>query len=169
MEKQFIECGKIVSTHGVKGELKIEPWTDDPNYLLEFSTLYLDSGKTPLKVVGSRIHKGMLLLMAEGIDSIDTANQYRGKVLCINRADDPDDSPFLIDFLGIHVLDADSGKDYGKITNVIRTGANDVYELRNEEGIERLVPDIPQVVLETDFATKVMKIRPLKGLFEDAD
>lgn len=165
MKRQFIECGKIVSTHGIKGEMKIMPWTDDVSYLLGFSRFFLENGRIELKVKTSRIHKNMLLLLADGISDMDTAAKYRGQVICLARDDDPDDSPFLIDFIGVEVTDVDTGEAYGKILDVVRTGANDVYVLRGGDK-ERLVPDIPQVIIETDLKARTMKIRPLKGLFD---
>lgn len=166
MKKQFIQCGKIVSTHGVRGELKVLPWTNQPQHLLEFSRFYLADG-SQLTVTGSRIHKNMLLLTVEGISTLEEARNYRGQILSLNREDDPDDAPYLVDFIGVRVTDQDTGQDYGVITEVIQTGANDVYVLLDDENVERLIPDIPQVVLETDLDAQTMKIRPLKGLFDD--
>lgn len=167
--KKYIECGKIVSTHGIKGEVKIQPWTDDAEHLLKFDSFYLEANGKALAVDSSRVHKNMLMVKFKGISSMDEANEYRGKVLYINREEDPDDRPYLQDYIGVKVTDIDTGADYGKIVDVIVTGANDVYDLKDDNGRQRLVPDIPQVVLETDLVAREMKIRPLKGLFDDED
>ena len=169
MLKRYLECGKIVSTHGVRGELKVEPWCDGAEYLRGFKTLYLDAkGEKPLKVISTREHKGMALMMLEGIDDMDKAIAMRGKVLYLDRQDAPDDGqPFLQDLIGLSVVDVDSGCEYGKLHDVIETGANDVYDIRDAAGKQRLVPAIPPVIIETDFDAGVMRIRPLEGLFDE--
>lgn len=169
MLKQYIEFGKIVSTHGIKGEMKVQLWTNEPNLLLDYPVFYLDKGKTPLEVVSARVHKNMLLLMIEGVGSIDEANKYRGKTLYLDREDDEDDRPYLQDYVGMRVTDIDTKESYGKITDVLVTGANDVFALKDDKGVERLVPDIPQVIISSDFTNMTMEIRPLEGLFDNED
>ncbi len=170
MQKQYLECGKIVSTHGVRGELRVQPWCDSPEYICEFSTLYLQNGEKSLKVEQARVNKNVVLLKVAGIDTLDAAVTLRGRVLYINREDAPDDEgTFIQDLIGLTVIDADSGKTWGKLTDVLSTGANDVYVLNCEDGVERLVPAIPDVIIETDVDGGTMKIRPLKGLFDDED
>ena len=171
MIKRYLECGKVVSTHGVRGEVKVQPWCDTPEFLLDFKTLYLEQGKKPVKVESARVHKGMVLLKVAGIDTLDGAVTLRGRILYIDREDAPVEEGryFIQDLLGMTVLDADSGAVYGKLTDVIPTGANDVYEITTPEGKQLLAPAIPQVVVETDVAGRTMRIRPLKGLFDDAD
>jgi 16S rRNA processing protein RimM len=170
MLKQYLECGKIVGTHGLRGEIKVQPWSDSPDFLCGFDVFYLDAnGEKPIRVASARVHKHMALLCFEGINSIDDANNMRGKVLYINRDDAPDDGkPFIQDLLGLAVLDADTGEFYGKLMEVLETGANDIYIVRNDEGGEKLIPVIPQVVISTDIKGGEVLIRPLRGLF-DAD
>ncbi len=168
MRKQYLECGKIVSTHGVKGELRVQPWCDTPEYLTEFGTLYLKNGETKLKVESARVNKNMVLLKLAGVDDMDAAVEMRGRVLYIDRADAPDTGgEFVQDLLGLNVLDADTGRLWGKLADVLKTGANDVYSVKDGSGKERLVPVIPEVVLETDIDGGFIKIRPLKGLFDE--
>jgi len=171
MYKQYLECGKIVSTHGIRGELRVQPWCDSPDFLLDFEVLYLDKGNKPLAVEQARAQKNMLLLKLEGINNLDDAAALRGKVLYIDRDDAPLDQGehFIQDLLGLDVIDADTGMVYGKLSDVLFTGANDVYELTGENGEKKLFPAIRDVVLETDVQAGVMRIRPLKGLFDDAD
>ena len=167
MKKQFLECGKIVSTHGIKGEVKVQHWCDGPEYLCGFATVYLEKGQKALAVEKARVNKNEVLLKLAGIDDMDTAGTLRGKVLYIDREDDPEnDGIFLQDLMGLAVSDVDTGLSYGKVTDVLRTGANDVYEITDEAGVKRLVPAIPQVVTELDVEAGFMKIRPLKGLFD---
>ncbi|MCL2069326.1 MAG: PRC-barrel domain-containing protein, partial [Oscillospiraceae bacterium] len=93
---------------------------------------------------------------------------FRGKIIYINRSDAPDDGkPFLQDLIGLTVLDADTGEIYGKLHDVLETGANDVYSIRDESGRERLVPVIRQVIISTDIEGGEMRIRPLAGLFDE--
>ena len=171
MKKQYLECGKIVSTHGVKGEVRVQPWCDTPEYLCSFHTVYLQNGQVPLAVEQARVNKNMALLKISGIDTLDAAAALRGAILCINRDDEPstaEDGVFFIqDLIGLRVLDADTGREWGNLTDVFSTGANDVYELTDAQGTTRLLPAITQVVLQTDIAAGVMYIRPLDGLFEN--
>ena len=168
MQKRYLECGKIVSTHGLRGEVRVQPWCDSPDFLVGLPTLYLDSGATPVTVREARAHKNVLILKLAGVDDIDTAAALRGKILCLDRADATleEGEYFIQDLLGLQVLDADTGEDYGKLTDVLHTGANDVYELTGGQGEKRLVPAIPDVVIERDIAGGTIRIRPLKGLFE---
>jgi len=168
MQKQYLECGKIVSTHGLRGEVRVQPWCDGPGFLLDFDTLYFDSGATRLEVEDARAHKNVLILKLAGVGDIDAAAALRGKILYIDREDAPMDEGehFVQDLLGLRVLDADTGLEYGKITDVLQTGANDVYELTGDDGKKKLVPAIPDVVINTDITSGVMTIRPLEGLFE---
>jgi len=170
MKKKYLECGRIVAVHGVRGEVRVQPWCDSPDFLLNFPTLYLQGGTLPLRVERARVHKSMVLLKPVGCDSMDAAVTLRGKILYIDREDAPaeDEGFFVQDLLGISVVDADTGRVWGTLTDVLSTGANDVYEITDGTQ-KRLVPAIPQVVLETDPDAGVMRIRPLKGLFEDED
>ena len=167
LKKEFLECGKIVAPHGVRGEVRIEPWCE-PDFLTEFHTLYMD-GK-PVQVTAARVQKNMNVLKLEGINSRDEAIGLRGKILFLRRADArlEEGEYFVQDFIDCQVIDIDTGADYGKVYDLRPTGANDVYYLRDQEGRERLVPAIPEVVLEKDIDGGIIKIRPLEGLF-DAD
>lgn len=170
MLKQFLECGKIVSTHGIKGELKLLHWCNSAEYLLDFKNLYLDNGgKQRLDIEASRIHKGMLLLKVRGIDSIDDAVPLRGKILYLNREDDTSPGLFIQDILGMDVQNADTKKEYGKITDVFSTGVHNVYTITDTAGKERLIPVIPEVIVNMDTDARLLLIRPLKGLFDDED
>ena len=168
MRKKYLECGKIVSTHGVRGEIKVKPWCDSPEFLCGFKMLYLDAGgEKSVRILSARVHKGMALILLEGVGSIDEAAALRGKVLYIDRSDAPDDGkPFLQDLIGLIVRDTDTGEIYGKLADIIETGANDVYIVRAESGRELLVPVIPQVIIKTDIDGGEITIRPLEGLFD---
>lgn len=165
---KLLECGQIVSTHGIHGEMRVNPWCDSPDFLLQFQSLYLTEGKV-LHVKSARVHKNCVNIMAEEVSSIDEAMPYINKVVYIDREeiDLPKGTYFVADLMDVTVIDADSGICYGKIVDVFRTGANDVYTIRNEQGKDILVPALKDVVLDTDIEKKLMKIRPLKGLFDE--
>ena len=169
MKKQFLECGKIVTTHGVRGEVRLQPWCDGPEFLLDFSRLYLDKGKTALEIERARAHKNMVILKIEGVETPEQAVALRGKVVYLDRNDVEleDGEVFVQDLIGCRVVDIDDGTEYGKVFDVIETGANGVYCLRNEQGKEWYVPVIPDVVIERDLDAEIIKIRPLEGLFDD--
>lgn len=170
MKKQFLEVGRIVGTHGIRGELRVDPWCDSPDFLSGFKKLYFDEGKTSLKSK-ARPHKNIVLLRLEGVETIDDAEKLRGKVLYIDRDDArlPEGKNFVQDLIGCRVVDADdASKEYGEIADVFKTGANDVYTVKNPSG-EFLVPVIDEVVVDKDIDGGVVRIRPMKGLFGDED
>lgn len=171
MLKPFLEAGQVVGTHGVRGELRVQPLGDGPAFLTRFRTLYLDAGKTPVRVRSVRVHKNIALLSLDGIDSIDDGERLRGRILYFARADAhlPAGRHFIVDLIGMQVLDADSGTCYGTLTDVLETGANDVYEITDAHGKTHLMPAVPEMVAETDIEAARMKIRPIAGIFDDAD
>ena len=170
MKKKYLECGKIVSTHGLNGEVKILHWCDSPEYICGFSALYMDNGAKKLAIERARPHKNMVIAKLTGIENIDMAAGLRGKILYIDRDDAPEDGAvFIQDLFGLDIQNADSGKIYGKLSNVIHTGANDVYEITGDSGKKLLIPAIPDVIKSVDMENGVMLITPLKGLFDHAD
>ncbi|MFZ2539815.1 MAG: ribosome maturation factor RimM [Oscillospiraceae bacterium] len=171
MKKQYIEVGKIVTVQGIKGELRVNPWCDSPEFLLDFKILFLDEGKTPINIERSRVQKNIVVLKIVGIEDIETANKYRNKVLYL-KTDEvklPKGSYFIQDLEGLQVIDADDNSIvYGELIEVSETGANDVYHIKQGEKLY-LIPAIKQVVIDTDIDAGIMKIRPIKGLFGDED
>ncbi len=163
----LIETGKIVSTHGIAGELRMEAWADSLDAMLKYKTFYLED-KAPLKVERARVHRGAVNLKISGIDSIDEAMPLIGRVVYIDRASLklPKGSYLVRDLMGVTVTDVDSGEVYGDIIQVQATGANDVYHVKAKDGRLLLVPAIPHVVINVDIEGKIMKIRPLEGLFD---
>lgn len=168
--KKFLEIGKIVAVQGLKGEVRVQPWCDSAEFLCEFETLYFDKGNTPVTVERARPHKNLAVVKLEGTDTPEDAAKLRGKVLFMNRDDVELDEGcyFIQDLIGLKVIDADNGEDYGELSDVSETGANDVYHIKKDGNVV-LIPAIPDVVIETDIESRVMKIRPMKGLFDDED
>ena len=107
MKNQFLEAGQIVNTHGIRGEVKIVPWCDSPEFLCQFEVLYLDG--RPLKVRSARAHKGNVLAFLEGVDDVNAAMALKGKIVSIDRTgvELPDGRHFIADLIGLEVLDAD--------------------------------------------------------------
>ena len=165
--KQYLEIGKIVSVFGLKGEVKVQPWCDTPDFLCEFDTLYWKSG-TPVTVVHSRVQKNIVVMKLEGCDTVEEAQKLRGRVLYMDRDDVEleEGTYFVQDLIGLKVVDADTGEEYGELAEVSETGANDVYHLRRPDGTMCYIPAIPDVVKETDIEGGIMKITPLDGLFD---
>lgn len=171
MLHQFLEAGKVVGTHGLQGELRVDPWCDSAEFLARFKTLYWDEGAREAEVVSSRVHKNQLLLKLKGVDSIEQGDMLRGKVLYIRRKDAKLDegSYFMQDLIGMDVYDADSCIYYGTLTDILQTGANDVYQITAEDKKNYLIPAIPDVIININLTNGKMQIRPLRGIFDDAD
>ena len=171
MKKQYLDSGKIVGTHGIKGEVRIEPWCDSPEFLCAFKKLYLDENGQTFIEVKSRPHKNITLAKIKGVDIIEEAEKFRGKIVYINRADITLDEGvnFVQDLIGLEVKDAENGTAYGKITDVLRTGANDVYEITDSNNKKYLAPVIDEVVAEINVDGGFVLIRPMKGIFDDED
>lgn len=170
MRKQFIDTGEVVTTHGVRGEVRVYPWSDTPDFLCGFDSFYLDAkGARRMEVERARVHKNVVVVKFKGIDTIEEAEKLRGKTLYIDRDDCEleEGEYFIQDLIGLRVLDADTGACYGEISDVSQTGANDVYHIRGEGGRERLIPAIKEVVVSTDPDAGEMRIRPLEGLFDE--
>lgn len=173
MRKEYLELGQIVGTHGIKGEIRVNPWCDSPEFATRFKTVFFDErGMEPISVTASRVHGNTVLMQLKNIDSIDEAAALRNKVLYIRRADArlPDGSWFVSELLACRVFDADDKKkQYGTLTDVSETGANDVWHITDQNGKEFLIPSIPDVVVSVDIDQGLIYIRPLKGIFDDAD
>jgi len=165
MKKEYLEAGKIVNVHGIKGEVKIMPYTDVPELLCEFDSLFLD--RKEILIERSRVAKNLVIAKLDGVDTPEQAEKLRNKILYMHRDDLEldEDTYFIQDLIGVEVKDADTDIVYGKITDVMQTGANDVYVIRGN-GREYLVPAIADVVVSTDIDTNLMTIRPLEGLFD---
>ncbi len=170
MKKDYIESGKIVGTHGVRGGLRIQPWCDTPDFLCNFKKVFLKEkdGYNSVKVRSAKPHGNVVLMELDGIVDMDMAEALRGRVIYLQRsALKLDEGRYLIcDLIGCDVFDADSDEVLGKISDVSKTGANDVWHIERD-GKEYLIPVIDDVVLDVDIDENKVVIRPLKGIFED--
>ena len=166
--KQFLETGKITGTHGLKGEVRVQPWADSPEFLADFEELYLDNGNKKLEITSARVHKNMLIMKIRGVDTIEEADKLRNKVLYMNRDDVEleQGAYFIQDLIGLDVIDDDTGERLGRLDDVSETGANDVYHVKTDDGREFLIPVIPDVVREISPEQGFVRIFKMKGLFD---
>ena len=173
MKKQFLEIGKIVATHGIKGEVRVQPWCDDAELLAEMDRLWLDpAGKNELHIEHGRVQKNVVVLKLAGVDTVEAAQLMRNKILFINRSqlELSENSYFIQDLIGLTVYDADQpDKQYGRLTEVFQTGANDVYVIKGTRTL--LIPALKKLLADVDVANKriVLHADVLQevGLFED--
>jgi len=168
MKKEFLEIGKFVGTHGVRGMVRIQPWSDDGEFLTKFKNFYLNNGKSKIEMSKITPHGNVVLAAIKGVDSIEDAEKLRGQVLFIKRSDArlPKGRYFISEIIGSKVFDADSDKLLGILDNVSPTGANDVWHIKDGDK-EYLVPAIPDVIVDVNVDNDTIKIRPLKGIFDD--
>lgn len=168
--EERLQVGIISSTHGVRGEVKVFPTTDDVKRFRRLKEVILDTGKENLvlEIEGVKFFKQFAILKFKGYDNINDIEKYRGKSLYVTRENAvrlKKDEYFIADLLGIKVLDEDGG-ELGVLQDVIETGANDVYQIRMSDGRELLLPAIKQCVLEVDVEAGFMKVHVLDGLLD---
>lgn len=171
MKKEFLEVGEIVAVHGIRGDMRLYPWCD-PGDVEHAKRVYLDGkGEKEFCVQHIKPHKNVYLVKLRGIDTPEDARKFIGKTLYMNRNDIPmkEGDYFIQDIIGLQVVDFESGACYGEIYDVASTGANDIYCVRSADKKETWIPAIPQVIDSVDIDGGVMKIIPMKGLFDDED
>ena len=124
--KEFLDCGQIVNTHGIRGEVRIVPWADSPEFLCGFSTLYVDGAAK--RVLSSRVHKGSVIARLDGVDTVEQAMALKGRTVQIRRADAklPEGAFFLEDIIGLPVVDED-GRRLGVLREVLSPSLQQVY------------------------------------------
>ena len=161
MTNQLLECGKIVNTHGIRGEVKIVPWADSAEFLCGLSTLYVD-GK-PIAVRSARVHKGNAIVLLEGINDVNEAMLLKNKVVCLHRDDVEldEDAFFLADIIGLDVVD-EAGNKLGKLAEILSPSLQDVYVVKGDREI--LIPAVPEFILETNVAEGYIKVRLIEGM-----
>ncbi len=166
MKNEVLELGKIVNTHGIRGELKIQPWCDEPELFHELEYFYV--GDTKYEIIRTRIHKNCIIAQVEGIDSINQAELLKNRVITIERealGELPEGAYYIADLEGLAVRTMD-GKELGIIDEIIKTGSNDVYVLKETGGKPILIPVIDQVVKEVNVEEGYVLVELLKGLID---
>lgn len=167
MQKYF-EVGQIVNTFGIKGLVKVNPFTDDAERFEELKTVYICKKNEMQKVEIEEVkyHKNMVLLKIKGIDNMNDAEKVKGLYLKIDRKDAkklPKDTYFIADLIGLNVY-TDEDEYLGKVEDIFSTGANDVYVVKNDEGKQILLPSIPEVLKTIDLEKEKIIVHILQGL-----
>lgn len=170
MENNYLRVGVIANTHGIKGEVKVYPTTDDINRFDNLKEAILDTGKDyiNLKIQGVKYFKNMVIVKFKGIDNINDIEKYKGKYLLVTRENAvplEENEYYIADLIDMEVYD-ENGDKLGVLYDVMQTGANDVYVIRLDSGKELLLPNIDQCILEVNVEDKKMKVHILEGLME---
>ena len=163
MRLEYIDAGEIVSTHGVKGEMKLYPWVDGPELLLKIKRVRVDS--LDFTVLGCRIQKNCNLLKLEGIDTVEKAQSLRGKSVQLYRDDLPNGLIFADELIGMEVFDQE--EYIGKVEDVLDYPGNKVYVIRGKK--EYMVPAVKQFVISQDLDANRMQVSMIEGMETDED
>lgn len=161
MANQLLECGKIVNTHGIRGEVKIQPWADSPEVLCALPALYIDGA--PVALRSARVHKGNVIALLEGVSDVDQAMLLKNKVVWLNRDDLrlPEGTFFLADLIGLRVVD-EEGQELGILNEVLSPSRQQVYVVKGDR--ELMIPAVPEFILETNVAGGYIKVRLIEGM-----
>ena len=161
MTNPLLECGKIINTHGIRGEVKIQPWADSPQVLCTLPALYLDGAPVPIRT--ARVHKGNVIALLEGVDSVEQALRLKNKVVSLRRTDLklPEGGFFLADLIGLRVVD-EQGQELGILCQVLSPSRQQVYVVQGER--ERMIPAVSEFILETNIAQGYLKVRLIEGM-----
>lgn len=161
MPDQFLECGKIVNTHGIRGEVKIQPWADSPEVLCALPALYIDGA--PVALRSARVHKGNVIALLEGVSDVDQAMLLKNKVVWLNRDDLrlPEGTFFLADLMGLRVID-EAGVELGVLREVLSPSRQQVYVVQGEREI--LIPAVPEFILETNIPGGYIRVHLIEGM-----
>lgn len=168
MKLDYIQVGRIVNAHGIRGEVRLLPRGFDPAYLTGFETFYLGADKTPVVPTANHVHKSFVLLKLPGVDDMNTALTYKEKPVFIRREDAGSGHPFDDELLGMAVKNADTGETLGKLTAVEDYPASKVYTVTGARTY--LIPAVPEVFIQSvDLDENVMLVHILKGMETDAN
>ncbi len=165
-----LRVGVISSTHGIKGEVKVFPTTDDAARFKKLKTVILDTGREQmtLNIQSVRFFKNMVILKFKEFNDIDEIGKYKGRDLLIHRDQavklEPNEN-FIVDLIGLSVV-TDEGEDFGIMKDVLQTGANDVYVIEHKSGKEYLFPAIKDCILKVDLEKKEMTVHVMDGLLD---
>ena len=160
-QEKYLEAGKIVNTHGIRGEVKIEPWADSPDFLKRFKTIYIDS--LPVAVQSARVHGAFVIAKLEGADDVNAAMALKNRVVFIDRADVrlPKGRFFIADIIGASVV-SDEGEALGELADVMEMPAQNIYVVRGEREI--LIPDVPEFIKSIDAESGVITVHLIEGM-----
>ena len=160
-KKQYVEAGRIVNTHGVRGEVKIEVWLDSADFLRTFKRIFI--GEREIKIQSAFVHKGFLIAKLEGIDDVNAAMTLKGREISVLRADAklPEGAFFIGDIIGARVVTED-GTEIGRLAEVLERPASNIYVVRGSG--EHLIPAVPEFIMSTDAENGVITVRLIEGM-----
>ncbi len=169
-DKDMLRVGIISSTHGIRGEVKVYPTTDDPMRFRDLNTVIINAPLRPFTahITNVRFYKNMVILKFREFTNANDAEPYKGCDLLINRDQAVPLAPnenFITDLIGLRVI-TDEGEDFGTITDVMQTGANDVYVITGDDGREYLFPAIPECILDVDLDAGTVTVHIMNGLLD---
>ena len=169
-KEKYLECGKIINTHGVRGNVKIESWCDSLDVFCSLPCLYVEkkSGLVKYNVTSASVHKGCALVKLEGVDDMDAATLLKNKVVYAERELIPIDegAVFIADMIGLDVFNTKNGERLGKLIDIFESVASDIYVIKTDEGKEVMVPGVDEFIDEIDVDRGVFTF-PIPGMFED--
>lgn len=168
-KKEYFSIGKILGVRGIRGELKVENWTDSLETFCSIKNIFTDLNASPLDISALRIHKSHILMKLNSINDRSNAEKLIGKILYAYREDIPisEDRYFIEDLKGSEIIDYESNKLYGILKDVINTGANDIYVISGKSNKEYLVPIIEGTIKNINLETNQIYINPIRGIFDD--
>ncbi len=160
--KSYLEAGQIVNTHGIRGDLRLMPWSDKPDFLAAFQTVYIDGAAHQVESV--RPYKHMALLKLRGVDDVNSAMLYKNKIVHIARADIQleDGQYFLQDAIGLPVFDESSAAEIGTVSDILELPAGNVLVVRGTQ--EHLIPMVPEFIRSVDIAGSRITVQLIEGM-----
>lgn len=161
MKLQYLEAGEIVTTHGVRGEMKVLPWADSPEFLLDYHRVRIDG--VEYIVESCRIQKSCNLLKVRGVDTVESAQALRGKTVEIFRCDAPKELIFAAELIGVRVFENDT--ELGSITDILDYPGNKIYVVKGEHTY--MIPAVKAFVLSTDLESGSMHVKLIEGMRTD--
>lgn len=166
--EELLQVGAITNTHGVRGEVKVFPTTDDVNRFKKLKHVILDTGKEQIELTITQVKffKNLVILKFKDLDNINDVEKWKGKPLYVTRKDAvkcEKDEYFIADLIGLKVT-AEDGEELGEISDVLSTGANDVYVISTPGSKDLLLPAIKECILKVDMQERTMQVHILPGL-----
>lgn len=171
MKHTFIKTGKIVSTHGVRGMVRVEPWCDSGEFLCKFKKLYKDEGGNEmLEILSASVHGNVVLLKIKSVDTKEDAEKLRNTVLYIDRNDCVLEKGkyFISDIINSTLVDFETNETLGVLKNVLQYKANDVWEIVKDDKTY-LFPAVEEYIKDVDIDKEIIKIKKLEGVFYNED